>query len=82
MGWASSLVYVLVGFGSARNPPQVSQPLGASPERNNMPILLFGILIGAIITAVVVMIFLVFAAKSYKQFSKIMDRLIDWAERF
>ena len=58
------------------------KPLGASPERNNMPILLFGILIGAIITAVVVMIFLVFAAKSYKQFSKIMDRLIDWAERF
>ena len=52
-----------------------------SPERNNMPIL-FGILIGAMITAVVVMIFLVFAAKSYKPFSKIMDRLIDWAERF
>ena len=46
-----------------------------------MPIL-FGILIGALITAVVVMSFLVFAAKSYKPFSKIMDRLIDWAERF
>ena len=46
-----------------------------------MPIL-FGILIGALITAVVVMISIVFAAKSYKPFSKIMDRLIDWAERF
>ena len=46
-----------------------------------MPIL-FGILIGALITAVVVMISIVFAAQSYKPFSKIMDRLIDWAERF
>ena len=40
-----------------------------------------GVLVGIGITWVVVMLSLVFAAKTYEPFHEILDRLIKWADR-